>query len=108
MKWLVFLMICVYQSDMVKQARIEEMKEEQGNLVDTGSTFVASECLLDQEGDMEIEDKLIGHGHAMVSKVVTLIYALLQCDALRPSPSNLQWMVNVPRWLKYRQCLQWN
>ena len=85
LKWLVSFLVCVYQSAMVEQAQIEERKEEAGNMVETGSTFVASERLLDEEGDLEVEDVLLGQDHENVAEVSSLIYALLQCDALRPS-----------------------
>jgi len=89
--WLRSLMVCVYQSAQVEQAKLEEEVEKRQqiqSMMDT--TFVASERLVDQEGDLAVEEVLLGRGHAKVAVVPLLVFALMQCDALRPSGGNFQ------------------
>jgi hypothetical protein len=83
--WLRSLLVCVYQSAVVEQARIEELMDKQGRLAGMDTTFKGSERLLDQEGDLEVEDVLMGKGHEKVAVMPLMLYALLQSDALRPT-----------------------
>ena len=87
--WLKSLMICVYQSAQVEQAKLEEDKGKRYQIQmasGTGTTFVASERLLDQRGSLEDEEVLLGGGHPKISVVPLLVYALMQCDAILRAP----------------------
>jgi hypothetical protein len=91
--WLRSLMVCVYHSAQVEQAKLEkavktQQQIQQASLVDAG--FIASERLLDLDGDLEVQDVLMGYGHPKVAVIPLLVFALMQCDALRPSGGNFQ------------------
>ena len=85
--WLRSLLVCVYQSAEIqeaeRQARLQQNIDPEG-----GSTFVASERLLEQEGSLSVEDVLLGQGHVKIAVLPFLVYALLQCDALRPTSTS--------------------
>jgi hypothetical protein len=86
--WLRSLLTCVYQSAQMEQAKIEEEVDKRHGLqsASTSATaFVAKERLLDQDGDLEVQDVLMGYGHPKIAAIPLLCYALMQCDALRPS-----------------------
>jgi hypothetical protein len=83
--WLRSLLICLYQSAEVEQARIEELMDKQGRMVGMDTTFKGSERLLDQEGELEVEDVLMGKGHEKVAVMALMLYGLLQSDSLRPT-----------------------
>jgi hypothetical protein len=91
--WLKSLMVCVYQSAQVEQAKIEEQRVKRHQIHPASgvqTNFVAGERLLDQEGDLEVEEVLLGAGHSKMAVVPLLVYALMQCDALRPCGGNFQ------------------
>ena len=83
--WLRALLVCVYQSAIVEQARIEKLMDKQGRMAGMDTAFKGHERLLDQEGDLEVEDVLMGKGHEKVSYMPLMLFALLQSDALRPT-----------------------
>lgn len=86
--WLCSLLLCVYHSAQAEQAKFEEemsKRQEVSAHVMSGAAFVSSERLLDQDGDLEAHDVLLGYGHSKVAAITLLVYALMQCDALRPS-----------------------
>jgi hypothetical protein len=88
--WLQSFMICVYMSAQLEQAKLEEMVKKYHTPSKMESTFIGRDRLLDQEGDMEVEDVLLGQGHPKTAVIPLLVYSLMQCDALRPSGGNFQ------------------
>jgi len=94
--WLQSFLVCVYQSALEEQAKLEEeMEREHRRHVwssnDDATNFVASERLLDEEGgDLDEEDVLMGQGHYKVNVVPLIVYAIMQSDALRPCIGKFQ------------------
>ncbi|KAL3942695.1 MAG: hypothetical protein SGARI_000178 [Bacillariaceae sp.] len=89
--WLRSMMICVYHSAQVEQAKLEEEAKNRVQRASQANTsFFASERLLDQDGDLEVQDVLMGYGHSKVAVIPLLVFALMQCDALRPSGGNFE------------------
>jgi hypothetical protein len=91
--WLRSLLVCVYLSAQLEQAKIEEMEENKRKttgMEEINPNFVAGDRLLDQEGDMELEDVLLGQGHSKIAVVPLLVFAMMQCDALRPTSGNFR------------------
>jgi hypothetical protein len=82
--WLKSLLICLYRSAEVQQ-RYRDSLLSQGVDVEQHSTFVGTGRLLDQAGDLSLEDVLLGKGQEQAAILPFLIFALLQCDALRPT-----------------------
>lgn len=93
--WLKSLLVCVYQSAQVEQAKIEELLEQSGGnrrlmaeaeMGQETSQLVASERLLDiRGGDLSVEDVLLGQGHVKIAVMPLIVFSLMQCDALRPT-----------------------
>ncbi|KAL3893702.1 MAG: hypothetical protein SGARI_007995 [Bacillariaceae sp.] len=84
---------CVYHSAQVEQAKLEEDAARQQRVQRSSvaeSDFIASERLLDQDGDLEVQDVLMGYGHGKTAVIPLLVFALMQCDALRPSGRRFQ------------------
>lgn len=77
----------------MEQAKLEDELEKRQQIQRAsyeGSSCVGSERLLDQDGDLAVEDVLLGHGHAKIAVIPLLVYALMQCDGLRPSGGSFQ------------------
>jgi len=91
--WLQALLIHVYQSAQVEQAKIEERNEatsentnEDEKFDQEPSKMVACERLLDVEGGKLSDDEiLLGQGHPKIAVMPLIVYSLMQCDALRPT-----------------------
>lgn len=87
--WLKALLVSVYQSAQVEQAKLEEMtvlKKGSEDTEERESLMNASERLLDIEGgELSDEDVLLGQGHPKIAVIPLIVYSLLQCDALRPT-----------------------
>ena len=81
--WLKSLLVCLYRSAEIQQVRQKEKIDRRIEIQD--SSFVSTERLLDLEGHLDEDDVLLGLGHRQVSILPFLVYALLQCDALRPT-----------------------
>ena len=69
----------------------DDEEDEEDDEEDVTSGFVACERLLDEEGgDLEEEEVLMGQGHSKIGVVPLLLFAIMQCDALRPSDGTFQ------------------
>ena len=79
-QWLEALLQSVYRSAMEQDA-LEQQQREHG----IEGKFLAQERLLDREGDLPVEQVLLGQGHVRLRPVPLMIYLLLQSDALRQS-----------------------
>jgi len=83
--WTISFMIALYASAKEEKAKLEE--EDDGDEYE----FVAGDRLLGQDdGSLDEADVLLGEGHFKARFVALLVYAILQCDALRPSGKNYQ------------------
>jgi len=91
--WLKSLLVCVYQSAQVEQARLEELMHSEDrarmpaeDLAEEGTQLKASERLLDiRGGDLSEEEVLLGQGHPKIAVMPLIVFSLMQCDALRPT-----------------------
>lgn len=105
--WLKALLVCVYQSALkvledegkkkLGMPNNQEHDEEYRQ-----NPFDASLRVLTSSGDqimtlsprkkgtkktLEVDDVLLGQGHRRIAALPLVVFSLLQCDALRPSPS---------------------
>lgn len=87
-QWLHSLLSCVYKS----AEKEDELQKEQisRGLDNMNPVFYPQERLLNGNGELSAEDVLLGQGHDRVSTVPFMVFALLQCDALRPSMGSYQ------------------
>ena len=88
--WLKSLLVCAYQSAEVQeeiQRKEAEHGLQQSNGDNTALSFYANERLLDREGELSAEHVLLGQGHELLKTLPLIVYALLHCDAIRPSAS---------------------
>jgi len=105
--WLKALLVCVYQSAL---GVLENEGKKKLGMPDYQETeeeyrrnpFDASHRVLTSSGDqimtltprksksgkktLEVDDVLLGQGHRRVASLALVVFSLLQCDALRPSP----------------------
>jgi len=70
--WLQSMLVCAYRS-----AEVEEQKEKPSSL------FVANERLVDRDGELGVEDVLLGTGHVQLATIPLIVYLIQQCDALK-------------------------
>jgi len=82
-EWLQSLMSCVYRSAQEE----EQLQKEQisRGLDNMNPVFFPQERLLGRNGELSAQDVLLGQGHERLSTVPLVVFALLQCDALRPN-----------------------
>ena len=90
--WLKSILVCVYlsaesQHDLRTNRLLDEVGLDDGvHIPGCSPSFISSERLLDQEGQQSsVEEVLLGQGHEQIQILPFLAYALLQCDALRPT-----------------------
>ena len=90
--WLQRILEAVYESAQAELAYLEEEEEEEEEKdSEEDSNFKACDRLLDYEGgELDKTEVLMGAGHSKVKSVPLLVYALMNCDALRPSNENFK------------------
>jgi hypothetical protein len=81
--WLKSLLICLYHSAEIQQVLQKDRLDRRIEI--ENSSFVSAERLIDLGGHLDADDVLLGQGHRQVSILPFLVFALLQCDALRPT-----------------------
>ncbi|KAL3934810.1 MAG: hypothetical protein SGBAC_009552, partial [Bacillariaceae sp.] len=106
--WLKALLVCVYQSALRVLENEGKKKVGMPNHQETDdeyrrNPFDVSQRVLTSNGDqimtlsprkskggkkstMEVDDVLLGQGHRRIASLALVVFSLLQCDALRPSP----------------------
>ncbi|KAL7562891.1 hypothetical protein ACA910_000264 [Epithemia clementina (nom. ined.)] len=85
-EWLQALLVCAYRS---AQRKDQELQEEQRNgllpsvrdTLDENNLFIASERLLNRDGELSESDVLLAKGHPHLQNMPLMIYMLLQSDA---------------------------
>jgi hypothetical protein len=92
-EWLQSLLTCVYRSALQE----EQLQQEQlsRGLDNMNPVFYPQERLLDRDGELSATDVLLGQGHERLNAVPLVVFALLQCDALRPSMGSFQPSMDV-------------
>ena len=74
-----------------RSRRRSEPMEESDDEDDANKNFLACERLLDVKGgELEESDVVLGQGHFKMNALPLVVYAIMQCDALRPSGGNFQ------------------
>ena len=82
--WLLSTLLCTYRSAEVYNKR--RIAESERYIPSRSINFYPAERLLCQKGgELSDRDVLLAQGHDRVSSLPLLVFALLQCDALRPS-----------------------
>ena len=82
-QWLQSLMVCAYRSAEEEEVIYKELTEK--GLDKINPLFYPQERLLNRNGELSTIDVLLGQGHECLQHVPLMVFALLQCDALRPS-----------------------
>jgi hypothetical protein len=78
--YLLATMVAVYNSAKEQQAKLEDDPNDK-----VKPTFVACDRLLDEKGgELEETEILLCEGHPKMRCLALLVYAIMQCDALRP------------------------
>jgi len=78
--YLVSTMVAVYNSAKAQKAKLEDNPDDKSN-----PKFVACDRLLDENGgELEDTEILLCEGHHKMRYFALMIYAIMQCDALRP------------------------
>lgn len=92
--WLRSLLVCAYQSaetqESIQRDQVEHglpQHDANGDSEGNAVAFYANERLLDREGELPAEDVLLAQGHELLKTLPLVVYALLHCDAIRPSSS---------------------
>lgn len=79
--WLLSVLLCCYESAKKMQGLIDRY----GPTVEGAAEYYPSDRLLDRKGS-QISNRniLLGRGHVVFEFLPLLVFALVQCDALRP------------------------
>jgi hypothetical protein len=72
------------QLDFVADDRLLMSNNEQVTTIRSGSNKKKTKA---QKEPLEVDDVLLGKGHNKVAALPPIVYAILQCDAIRPSPN---------------------